>query len=369
MVSYVLLISIAIIMAISIFSWLKLVANVKPIEGCEEGTSVLINSLSCTNETLILNLKNNGRFSVDGFVATVGDSKDKFPITPLAPIGSGGKVSNVKGYYIYPKKLKPGQIKEALFSKDSIDFDIKSMRIQPFIISNNDRIVCEDAVIREDVTCGVPSNSCYHVLQNNPTLDSESYNINLEGNGEIPVYCDMETDGGGWTLISVVRNNDPNQVIVDNNYCNSIDANTNCKGKMPINAVNDNTEILIKTLSTNDWIIIDNFVANGSSALNYFSLDKVLTYNTSCDPCSSPIDPDMRIAKTSGFNANHNSPLYQSFRWGGWRVGANPNNANYMGLMFASGYSTAHKINKREDAMNSSELQSNDHHAIYWRSK
>ena len=40
--------------------------------------------------------------------------------------------------------------------------------------------------------------SCLHKLS--PHLSSGSYTIAFVGMGFIPVYCDMETDGGGWTV-------------------------------------------------------------------------------------------------------------------------------------------------------------------------
>ncbi|WOF82177.1 fibrinogen-like YCDxxxxGGGW domain-containing protein (plasmid) [Pseudomonas sp. FeN3W] len=35
---------------------------------------------------------------------------------------------------------------------------------------------------------------------NNPSLSSGTYTINIAGNEKV-VYCDMVTDGGGWTLV------------------------------------------------------------------------------------------------------------------------------------------------------------------------
>ena len=40
--------------------------------------------------------------------------------------------------------------------------------------------------------------SCLH--KRSPHLSSGSFTIAFEGVGILPVYCDMETDGGGWTV-------------------------------------------------------------------------------------------------------------------------------------------------------------------------
>ena len=62
MVSYVLLVSISIIVGVGVFAWLKIVSNAEPTVDCKEGTSIVLNSISCNLETerITLNLKNNG---------------------------------------------------------------------------------------------------------------------------------------------------------------------------------------------------------------------------------------------------------------------------------------------------------------------
>lgn len=150
MLSYVLLISIAIVMSIAIFSWLKLIANVEPIESCEDGTSIVIEDYSCFNETLQLKIKNNGRFSVNGFIITVSDDPDRTPVIPIKPIG-GSDVNVNPGYYTFIEGLKPGKSINSSFSNSGIEFEsITNVRLQPFIISkSDDKIVCDEFILKQ----------------------------------------------------------------------------------------------------------------------------------------------------------------------------------------------------------------------------
>ena len=53
----------------------------------------------------------------------------------------------------------------------------------------------------EEPYCKLEQTSCKEILENNPNSESGLYTINPTGLDEFEVYCDMETDGGGFTLI------------------------------------------------------------------------------------------------------------------------------------------------------------------------
>jgi hypothetical protein len=64
--------------------------------------------------------------------------------------------------------------------------------------------ICGDGIDQDcsgaDIDCGPPS-SCAEVQSLNPVAPSGVYTIEAADGGEYDVYCDLVTDGGGWTLV------------------------------------------------------------------------------------------------------------------------------------------------------------------------
>lgn len=164
MISYVILIAIAITMAIAVFAWLKIIANIEPVASCDEETSITINDYSCESKIFKLQIKNNGRFNVSGFILTVGNNPERIPTTRLIPLNKNEITE--EGFFLFSPALKPGEPpKEAIFTNTEKKQDggirevesIINLRIQPFIIDDEskEKIFCENVIKQEIEGCNI----------------------------------------------------------------------------------------------------------------------------------------------------------------------------------------------------------------------
>ncbi len=160
MISYVLLISIVIALSIGVFAWMKvIIKDVEPSVDCKEGTSIILEDKECSGEgigmaNLRLNLKNNGKFSIDGVIVAVSEDVDKAPVIYLLPTDSPAETS--AGISYFTDGLKPGEVKSVEFlnrgiGKADIIENVRVIQIQPFIKPKGEKIVCKDAIIRQNI--------------------------------------------------------------------------------------------------------------------------------------------------------------------------------------------------------------------------
>jgi hypothetical protein len=155
MVSYVLLISIAIFLSIGVYNWLESSSNISAPINCNEGTSVIIENYTCSLGMISISVRNNGRFSVGGIGVSVGDTTQNVPITNLLPFGSAQ--TGIFGQFYFNDSLKPGAVSSASFvftsNEGPLTYDeIRRVRIQPFIVSQNSKVVCQNSVISQTIT-------------------------------------------------------------------------------------------------------------------------------------------------------------------------------------------------------------------------
>jgi hypothetical protein len=160
MLSYVILVSLAIFLGIAVYGWLKLQANVSPKIDCEQGTTLILEDYQCISageNTIKFTLRNNGRFSIKGVIVSVGNDRGKVPINYLDPAGIG---RTTPGSYEFTNLLLPGDSEVAEFSPKIGGIPVKFhnitvIQIQPFIVDKEfNKIICEESITKEFIANG-----------------------------------------------------------------------------------------------------------------------------------------------------------------------------------------------------------------------
>lgn len=163
-IGYILLIAISIVMSVIVFQWLRTYVPKDSLQ-CSEGTSVFIKDISynCTSMMLKVTLKNNGKFSVDGyFIHASNKSGEELATIDLSSrITSGGNVSGSSITFdpFNQNALTPDEptnVKVSYFNATGYGLlykiEIIPIRIQEQ--ENKRRVVsCSDAKVEEALTC------------------------------------------------------------------------------------------------------------------------------------------------------------------------------------------------------------------------
>ncbi|MEK6859193.1 MAG: hypothetical protein AABX54_00105 [Nanoarchaeota archaeon] len=156
-ISYVLLVTIAIGISIAVYAWMKSYAVNPTNIDCKEGTSMSLEEYICTPDGIILLLKNNGRFNVSGVVVTVSNDTNREPEYYLKLKTAGFGVT-LEGYYFFIVPLSPGTEDSVVFSKTETKNNIpltklENINIQPFTIitvnGKKNRILCKEGIIKQ----------------------------------------------------------------------------------------------------------------------------------------------------------------------------------------------------------------------------
>lgn len=152
MISYVLLIAIGLTMAVGAYAWLKYYPNALQSKAdCKDGTSIVLDGYDCSGSILTLDLRNNGLFSIDGFILSVSNDSMREPINDMGLTASFGVEEVVNGFYNFTVGvLKPQDEKEVKLMVPNEIGSIKIMKLQPFI-EGNGRVICENAVIKQKI--------------------------------------------------------------------------------------------------------------------------------------------------------------------------------------------------------------------------
>ena len=187
-VSYVLLILVALSLSVAVYTWLKVYVPKDKLE-CPDGVSLIIKELECGNANKFVNITfgNKGRFDVDGIYLKFSDSEKKVPYFGLPFVyetlcdrnlpqeqyrgtcisfmtsnslrQNRNENSSVLYFGINGMKPEDADIIGLFdYSKDiygNSKIRIVKVQVEPFVIDKkaNKFSVCEDATISQEINC------------------------------------------------------------------------------------------------------------------------------------------------------------------------------------------------------------------------
>jgi len=158
MIGYVLLIAGVLAMSTIVYMWLRSYVPRETPE-CPDGVSLFVQSSSCVNKILTLDIKNNGRFSIYGYYirATTTEEQAKQGIATKdisGGITTGGSAQG--GLVLFPG-LNKLDIGSNIVTEYSLDAKIFSIEIIPVLFETtggkNRQTICGNAKIKEMIDC------------------------------------------------------------------------------------------------------------------------------------------------------------------------------------------------------------------------
>lgn len=152
-VSYVLLIVIAVALAGAVFAYLKLyIPKEKP--QCEQDISLIIQNYSCKTGELEVTFLNKGLFSADAAYVRLGEKGRKVRqlINPNCLHFISGQDCDTKGS-ITKEGLKPGEAITKIYKSSQITSGEKELEIQAALIKGDELVLCEKAIATQDINC------------------------------------------------------------------------------------------------------------------------------------------------------------------------------------------------------------------------
>ncbi len=142
-VSYVLLIVIALAIAAMVAGWLRIKADISQRETCPADASLVVKTYSCDKIAgeISITIQNNGLFDIAGFFIRASNEIGKLP-TILLKSTDAGQITEGR-YNFSPDVLSPRQEKQTKFSySDAATIEV--IQLQPFVIDSEDTIqLCE----------------------------------------------------------------------------------------------------------------------------------------------------------------------------------------------------------------------------------
>jgi hypothetical protein len=162
MVSYILLVVIALGLSVGIYAWLREQLPSENEEKCSEDVALTIVSYTCDINTnqIALTIKNTGLFNISGIYARGSNEIGKITTIMLdsttilgqgSPASQEGSDPYTKGKYDFnpTAQLKLAETKQIIFSYNFDDTDkdeLIKIQIQPFVKGKTNILLCDNVV-------------------------------------------------------------------------------------------------------------------------------------------------------------------------------------------------------------------------------
>ncbi|VVB82458.1 Uncharacterised protein [uncultured archaeon] len=163
-IGYVLLIVISIVMSVIVYQWLRTYIPKEAVQ-CSDGTSLFIREISynCTGQLLNITVKNNGKFSIDGYYIHVsnrtGENLSAIDLSHDVIYGGNFTSNSVIFSLFQDNILTPDQPRDVRLTSFNVSkygqlyrVEIIPMRIEE-IDNKNRTVVCSNAKVSSDLVC------------------------------------------------------------------------------------------------------------------------------------------------------------------------------------------------------------------------
>ena len=167
-VTYVLLIVVAIGLSVMVFAFLQNIIPKEKFE-CPEGLSLIIRDVECVTLGVIkIDVANKGRFDIDGIYARYSNSIDQAASYDLLPDENYGSINIItqgqknKGLgFMYFGRSNPIPLYPGADYTQHFDYGIngpinlKKIELQPFLNLEGERTlgICETKVVTREISC------------------------------------------------------------------------------------------------------------------------------------------------------------------------------------------------------------------------
>lgn len=159
MIGYILLVSFAIIISITVYKILDSYAKgAEGLEECPEGVSLFMTDYNCDNGKLELTIINRGRFNIGGYFIHATTSPDQGLATEDLSRTIEGEIRISKNTVFFTENsFEPNdeEVKHVFDLRKITEEEIYSIDILPVIVKDEEKIIsCRNSKIKEILNCG-----------------------------------------------------------------------------------------------------------------------------------------------------------------------------------------------------------------------